>query len=388
MSLDTLTLDDIPVEAVHLAQQAAVVRLHLWTIAEIHEALAKVSDAARDILLSKAEGETVDVATGAAVTTAVNAAWNTFIETYSGLVGFTLTQAASLPFGVLAVLHNEWVRPVVNEEVVETRRVREQLNTSVLFDPQLRAIVNAAYRRTYEDGLNLSNRIWQLDRYGRDGLNHAINNAIARGDGAWELAQAIEQYLLPGRNCPRWARERLRDLTKADIAAGDRTGLYSGDDCRGQGVSYNALRLARTEIQAILNMATVENFRSMPWIEKEQINLSPEHAVLDECDDIVNGGEGGYGIYPIGDVYLPVHPHCLCYRTAVQMDHALFVGQLRGWMTGSSAWPQMDAYAMMLGGREYLGADLREARIGLSLAYWLWADPVELGGLFWNMALS
>jgi len=52
-----------------------------------------------------------------------------------------------------------------------------------------------------------------LDRYDRAGLNSAINLAVGRGDGAWELAQAVEQYLQPGRDCPRWARERLRDLT-------------------------------------------------------------------------------------------------------------------------------------------------------------------------------
>lgn len=386
--LADLKLADIPIELVDVARQAATIRLHLWVIAEIHEALAKVADAARDILLQKAEGEAIDAATGIQVQTAVDTAWQTFIETYSALLGFTMTEAASFAFGEMAVFHETWVRPVVNEEVQEARFFQEQLNADVLFQPQLQAIVSAAYRRTYTDGLTLSNRIWQLDRYGREGLNLAINQAIARGDGAWELAQAVEQFLRPGRNCPRWARERLSSLTKADIAGGDRTGLYSGDDCNGQGVSYNALRLARTEIQAIMHMATVEAFRTMPWIEKEQIHLSPEHVVLDECDDIVNGGEDSKGIYPIGDIYLPVHPHCLCGRTAVLMDSKLFVDQLRGWMRGSYDWAEMDAYALYLGGRGNLGMDLRDSRIGLSMAYWLWGDAVQLGGLFWNMALG
>lgn len=374
-------LTDIPAALVHVAQQAAAVRLHLWLLAEVHDALAKVGDAAQAVLRPLPGNQPVSAAASAQLQTAVSAAWDEFIKTYTNLVAFGIQQASSMPFGVLAILHAEWVMPVVGDA---QESLREALNPDVMFQPQLQALIDAAYRRTWGDGLNLSNRIWQLDRYGRDGLYNAINLAIARGDGAWELAQAVEGFLLPGRDCPRWARERLRELTKADIAAGDRTGLYSGDECRGQGVSYNALRLARTEIQAALNTATTEIFRTMPWIEKEQIMLSPEHATLDECDDVVNGGEGGQGIYPVGEIFLPIHPHCLCVKLAVLMKQDQFVEQMRSWLNGGS-WPQMDAYALMLGGRQNMGDDLRTTSIGVSLAYWLWSDPEALGGLFWNM---
>ena len=385
-ALSDYSLSAIPPDVAEVAQQAAVIRLHLFVLAEVQEAVAKVADAAAAALRSSPGDQPPSPVVVTQLQTAVSRSWDAFIQSYTNILGIALQQAASFPFGVLAIMHNEWIRPVANE-VQESKRLHEQLNADTLFRPQLQAVVDAAYRRTWADGLNLSNRIWQLDRYGRDGLNTVINLAMARGAGAWELAQDVERFLGPGRDCPRWARERLRDLTKADIAAGDRTGLHTGDDCHGQGVSYNALRLARTEIQAILNMATVEMFRSMPWIEKEQINLSPEHAVVDECDDVANGGEDNEGVYPVGEIFLPVHPHCLCYRTAVLAGKEQFVDQLRDWMTGARSWPQMDAYAMMLGGRDNLGEDLRGSQIGVSMAYWLWGNAVELGGLFWNMAL-
>jgi len=385
-ALGGYSLADISAEVAEVAQQAAVVRLHLFVLAEVQEALAQVADSAAAVLRTSPADQPPSPAVVARLQTAVSRSWDEFIQSYTNIIGVALQQAASFSFGVLAIMHHEWIRPVASE-MQESQRLQEQLNADVLFQPQLQAIVDAAYRRTWEDGLHLSNRIWQLDRYGRDGLNTAINLAVARGAGAWELAQDVEQFLSPGRDCPRWARERLMDLTKADIAAGDRTGLHTGDDCRGQGVSYNALRLARTEIQGILNMATVEMFRSMPWVEKEQIHLSPEHTVLDECDDLASGGEGNDGVYPVGEIFLPAHPHCLCYRTAVLARKEQFIEQLRGWMAGSTSWPQMDAYAMMLGGRDNLGTDLRSSQIGLSLAYWLWGNAVELGGLFWNMAL-
>ena len=203
---------------------------------------------------------------------------------------------------------------------------------------------------------------------------------------AWQLARDIEQFLGAGADCPRWTKERLRYLTKADIASGNRLGLVSGDDCSGQGVSYNALRLARTEIQAILNDATTRNFKQMPWIEQEKINLSPAHAVQDKCDDVAGGGEDGNGEYPVGEITLPLHPHCLCYKTAVLEDQDAFVKRLGGWVRGGESWPEMDTYHNTLRGEMW--TDLRDSSIGVTLAHWLWGDSADLGGLFWDIALG
>ncbi len=73
--------------------------------------------------------------------------------------------------------------------------------------------------------------------------------------------------------------------------------------------------------------------------------------------------------------------------TVVQWNES-GTNQMRGWLGGTTNWPQMDSYAMMLGGQQEMGVDLRDSQIGVSMAYWLWGDAVELGGLFWNMALG
>lgn len=377
VDLDTLSLDDIPPALVHEAVRVAGLRLHLYVLGEIHEKVTAVAD----VFAATTGGRALTPADVPSLHAALRLAWTQFIADYTHILGMGLRVAASIPFGMWAVLHNDWVRPLVDEpETVES------YGQSPLFQPQLQEILDAIFRRTYGDGLHLSQRIWQLDRYGRDGLYNAINVAVARGDSAWDLAQTVERFLAPGRDCPRWTRQRLYGLTKADIAAGDVTGLLRGNACSGQGVSYNALRLARTEIQAALNMATTEIFRSLPFVEMEQLNLSPEHSHIDECDDLVTGGDKGDGVYPIGYVYLPVHPHCLCYKTAVLMDRDLFTDRLGGWMRGERPWADMDVYAQMMGGN--LGRSLSDDGIGISLAYWLWGDHMSLGGLFWNMAMN
>lgn len=389
------SLSDIPVDSVHQAQQAAVVRLHLFVIGEIHGALAKVSEAGTAVLRQQqqASDEPVSVAASTLATQSMMLAWDEFINWYIDMMQRALITAGSLPFGVWGILHNEWIRPYVPEPVEEAvyesvngRLILESIDPDVVFRPQLDSVVAAAKDRTYGDSVKLSQRIWNLDKYGRDGINMAVQAGIAEGKSAWQLAQDIELFLGAGKDCPRWTNDRLSTLTKKQIADGDRTGLYSGDECRGQGVSYNALRLARTEIQAILNDATTRNFKQMPWIEQEKINLSPAHAERDECDDVVEGGEDGNGEYPVGEITLGLHPHCMCYKTAVLAPPDEFTKRLSGWVRGEEQWTAMDVYHTTLQGE--LWTDLRNTAIGVSLAYWLWEEAATLDSIFWSIAMG
>lgn len=385
-----LTLADIPYDKVHIAQQVAFVRLQMFVIGEVHRLLMDVVNATREPLKGATQGEPIPLATATAVLQASQKAWDEFIKQYTLLLGVGMRIAASLPFGVWAIQHEHFITAPLTESL-RPKHGRPFLeagtNPDAVFKPQLDLIIDAAYQRTEQDGLKLSNRIWNLDTYGRVGLNNAINLAMQNGDGPWELAQAVEGFLGANQGCPRWTKDRLYGLTKADIASGDRTGLVSGDECRGQGVSYNALRLARTEMSAVLNIATDKQFAAVPWVEGEKINLSPGHAEVDECDGVASGGKNNDGTYPKGTITLPLHPHCLCFKTSTLGDPMEFLNRLKNWNMGDGTWPQMDQYAAMWGGQEQMATvNLQDSQIGVSLAYWSWSDYVELGALFWRMA--
>jgi hypothetical protein len=233
-------------------------------------------------------------------------------------------------------------------------------------------LLDIAAEYLHGDSINLSGRIWRLDREARDGINQVLMNGISSGDSAWNIAKKLEEYLGAGADCPRWTSTRLYGRTKSDIAAGDPTGLLSGDACAGQGVSYNALRLARTEIQKMHALATDRVLAAQPWVEKEQVHLSYSHPESDECDDAATGGEGGKGIYEVGTIELPLHPNCLCYKTAVQTSEKAFTAHLNGWLNGQD-WPEMDEYAEFIGGD--VSADLMPAAV--NLAVWLFSDKLE-----------
>lgn len=138
-------------------------------------------------------------------------------------------------------------------------------------------------------------------------------------------------------------------------------------------MSYKALRLARTEIQKIHALATDRMMAMQPWVEAEKVNLSAAHPERDECDDVVEGGEKGDGVYPVGTIELPLHPNCLCYKTAVLMDQKQFTNDLRAWMRGERPWAEMDAYAADL------GVDLNTSLLpaALTLAVWLFGDSLK-----------
>lgn len=371
-------LSGIPLDSLGAAQQQALIRLHLATVGVIHALVGAVTETARAAILRAAGGPEQPFAAAVAVAAqqAITPAWAGFMRDYEALLAGGMEAAAGIPFGVMAAQHAALVLPVVDE-------LREAAEAVPDFGGQLQEIVQAARQRVYSDNLTLSNRIWNLDNAGRQGIVDTLARAMLDGQSAWGAAQALEQYLGAGQDCPRWARARLRDLTKADIASSDPTGLMSGDQCRGQGVAYNALRLARNEIQTVHHMATDTLFARVPWIEQERVHLSTQHPKPDICDDVAGGGEKDTGIYPKGTIALPLHVQCLCYKTAVLADAGIFSDRLRGWLRGTAGWPEMDAYSRMIGSN--MGANLLRSGAALIMRDWLWG---QVSGLIGGMGLE
>ncbi len=384
------TLADIPPELAWQAQQAALMRLQLYLVGRTHEMLRGVLAGCREALGAAegqrgkgAEGQAWDGLATLAAIDGVTQAWRQGFAGWRELFEGLRWEAAALPFGTLAVLHGAAFG------AAEERRSggaggqglqEAEKAPQVVFEPQLRAVLDASRKRVYGDGFNLSQRVWRLDAESLEEIKRIVYETAATGDSAWNAAKKLEPLLGAGARCPRWTRSRLYGLTKKEIASGDRTGLYSGEECAGQGVAYKALRLARNEIQIAHHMATREVQDKIAWIEQVKINLSPAHPEEDICDEWATGGPNGDGVYAKADVpLLPAHPQCLCYQTAVLLPPNEFAGRLRGWMRGESEWPQMNQYATWLGVRptQLASVSLAQTLAG-SLVTWLWGDQAAM----------
>ncbi|CAG0947328.1 hypothetical protein ANRL1_03959 [Anaerolineae bacterium] len=364
---DRALIQQVPLSRVWQASQRAHLRVHLFITGETHRILGEFAKQMSAEILDAANRDGMLDAMGVhRVQSEMERAWGKVIAEWKTLFYQAREETAAAPFAVMAAEHARVLVPAIEAVANKSESRRDRLESlrefteasptdvTYVFDPQLKAVMDAAANRVYPDKLKLSQRIWNLDQNSRYGISNVLYNGIANSKSAWDIAKDLEAYLGAGKDCPRWTWARLYNLTKKEIATGDTRGLLRGDECDGRGVAYNALRVARTEISAVHAMATEDAMARMPWIEKEQFNLSKAHPVKDICDDWAKGGEGGQGIYKKGTIKLPLHPHDLCFVTSVQMEPDKFTANVRAWMRGedtrSGFARGMDQYAAMMRG--------------------------------------
>jgi len=214
-----------------------------------------------------------------------------------------------------------------------------------------------AQSRIYGDGLNLSGRIWRLERGGMQAIRTTIAQGMAERTSAWDLGKRLEGQLNAGQEWPQWSETRLRGMDargRAQSAEGlwrnpaERAAANADAAAQGlspqAGISYNALRLARNEIQIANHAVTSDIAQNFPGIVGRNVTLSPAHPRLDVCDELVAANP-----HPKTANFLPSHPQCLCYFTEVLMPRADFLKQTQAWARGDGDF--LDGYASWLGVR-------------------------------------
>lgn len=195
----------------------------------------------------------------------------------------------------------------------EGRTIREQEEQiGRLFDPNPLAFYEPAHTWVDPNGYTLSQRIWNNSVVTRQKLDAFMAQMIAEGRGSQYIAQRVEQFLLPGR---------------AKIRTSRPYGRYGTD------ASYDAMRLARTEIARAHNQASWVSAYLNPYVDQIRLMRSPngdptcpiclEHA----------GPVGGEGIvYPVTSAPIPpFHPHDMCrVDSEVTIPPGEVTAELRG----------------------------------------------------------
>lgn len=133
----------------------------------------------------------------------------------------------------------------------------------------------------------LSPRVWKNQALIDGRIERMIRQSLVQGLSPKELSKKVEQFVRP--------------------------------DTRG-GVSYAAMRLARTEINNAFHETQKQEAQDKPWISHCKWNLSKSHPRFDICDEYANGGEGQRGLYDVKGIPDKPHPHCFCYLTYEVVD--------------------------------------------------------------------
>jgi hypothetical protein len=170
----------------------------------------------------------------------------------------------------------------------------------------------------------------QLERSLLATAKSGVDSFISREESLRSLSSRVWKNIAlhSGRVDQVIAKGLLRGLTAHELAAEVRGFIHP--DVRG-GVSYAAMRLARTEINNAFHQTAIRYTREMPWVEGYEWHLSGSHPRTDICNDLAerNGGLGR-GAYRKGDVPSKPHPLCLCYIVPATVDNARFYRNLRG----------------------------------------------------------
>ena len=338
-----MKLSEMTPRNVHNWQQFALVRLQLRFTAETQRMYSDFGDWLHGVILATgdADGYANEIALFSA-TSAINNKWHTLQADWLRMFKNARIEAASIPFGALVVQHNAKMKPFDKPtEKAESLTTRDVDTLLRLWRERRSRALEAAAQRVYGDGLVLSQRIWQLENGGFDRIRNTINTAFVERTSAAKLARDAESLLGAGRNCPRWAYSRLYGMNATERLE-DSAGLLKGDQCNSTGLSYNALRMARNEIQHAHHAMNDDILRNSPWATGEKIMLSEHHPEPDICDEYAAGGP-----YEAGSTLLPFHISCMCYKLSVNMNTDDFINNVRGWMAGENDF--LDEYSQWLG---------------------------------------
>lgn len=166
-----------------------------------------------------------------------------------------------------------------------------------------------------QDGLQLSDRLWRLDRGAKDAVFNMLESAIIQGHGA---AQAAREFLARGEAVPGEVANKINAANASSLSKVARETMTG----RGSPLD-NALRVARTEINRAHGEAYFASIKDHPDLAGFRYLLAPNHPAPDICDLLSTQNLYGLGpgVYPTREqTPWPAHPNTLSFVEAVFKD--------------------------------------------------------------------
>ena len=170
-----------------------------------------------------------------------------------------------------------------------------------------------------EDGLNLSQKVWNYSGQMRDAIESSLEFGIWEGRSAAEIARDLKQYLVYPDKLFRRIRIKAEEEGKEDKF---RLSKAAAAFHPGQGVyrsSYkNALRLALNETNIAYRKADTMRRVGLNFVVGIEVHLSnnhnckgvPEGEFFDICDLL-------QGKYPPDFEFVGWHPACRCWTSTI-----------------------------------------------------------------------
>lgn len=168
------------------------------------------------------------------------------------------------------------------------------------------------------DGLQLSDRLWRLNRHATTTLADHIQFAVINGESAH---QTMLRTMGSGKGVPHDVAMAYNGAKAGTLSRKVRS-LLTGeaDPVNGKGVVYQAERVFRTEINRAHGEAYMASAFQTEGVAGVRFMLSVNHRVRDVCDTHATADKYGLGpgVYPSRAACpWPAHPNTLSYVEVV-----------------------------------------------------------------------
>lgn len=189
-----------------------------------------------------------------------------------------------------------------------------------------RSAVEAFWIRT-KKGLTISDRLWEQSQNARSHMKTVIETGLASGRDAVQVAKDLENYVRNGTLAEEYPKMMAR--------VGNRV---------PKNLSYEALRLARSEYSMAFMEGVYSRGRTNPAYIGSKYMLSDSHPEPDICDDLAEADLYGMGagVYKKGEEPPYSHPNCICYTIPVVLDRDQFVNDIKRWINDPSEVDYME----------------------------------------------
>jgi hypothetical protein len=163
------------------------------------------------------------------------------------------------------------------------------------------------------DGLQLSDRLWRVDRQARDQVGNVIESAVIQGRSAVDAAREL---LGRGEPVPPELDTKVKAANAGTIGKQAAAALTTGES----NPMANAMRVARTELNRAHGEAFAAGAEQLQNFAGFRFKLSPAHPKHDICDLYASQNLYGLGpgVYPDRQSCpWPAHPNTLSYIDVV-----------------------------------------------------------------------
>lgn len=167
-----------------------------------------------------------------------------------------------------------------------------------------------AFIKRVEDGMNLSDRIWQVAAQMRTELEQSLAIMLRTGMSAREGVQFMKKYLKEPDKVFRQVRDSKGNLklSKAAKAYNPGRGVYRSS-------FKNAFRVTRTETNIAYRTAENQSWLTNPSVVGFEVRTGNNHPKVDICDDMA-------GSYPKEFEFTGWHPQCMCHAIPILASKA------------------------------------------------------------------